>query len=492
MSDPRESDLDTEVRDQPPKTPPSYAFDYYGNRISEQEDQHLQRQFREQYQQAAAAAALAQYSSNAAVNHSPAQSATQPPPVWSATQPPTPARQMTRDDFSEFLEVPPAATDRSMLHNEKEAEVERGCVAEFGQCMKVSLCCIPADEDLDEVISFLEGNSMLEDPIMTQQQVMMQGINNQLQALRESTVDAKTSKAMLEFELRSELIDIQRQTVEMEESYRREIAREMTEKVLLQAQLQSKLLTIMEGRMVAEIQLDRLTIGSNKQIRGASPSGYRITDGDMIPTAICTPLSQRGDQLSPPVSQRGDNLSPLSVLGEQPSVAPQAAAPATATATATVDHPPMTNSNAARVQIEPPTIQVRMPVDPVGYASPTDLSPSNKENTPFGLSIVVESADNDGTTGSSHPERSVSCGSLASPTAFRSFSPSGPATNRSCDPEGSSFEKVVNDSSQNNNGSGSPSMTNKSPSPSAYTSLPLPVATPVGQWRATSRFEATE
>lgn len=108
------------------------------------------------------------------------------------------------------------------------------------------------------------------------------------------------------------------------------------------------------------------------------------------------------------------------------------------------------------------------PVDPPEASTVLTSSPKLKvlKISPFGLSIVVEDA---ASGGAGEPEGSVcSAKELESPTRNRS-PPSSPR-----DPEGS----VVGDI-------GSPtSYRGRSPS---YNSLPLPVATPVGQCRAASR-----
>eukprot|EP00584_Thalassiosira_punctigera_P007208 CAMPEP_0172535178 /NCGR_PEP_ID=MMETSP1067-20121228/7300_1 /TAXON_ID=265564 ORGANISM="Thalassiosira punctigera, Strain Tpunct2005C2" /NCGR_SAMPLE_ID=MMETSP1067 /ASSEMBLY_ACC=CAM_ASM_000444 /LENGTH=488 /DNA_ID=CAMNT_0013320087 /DNA_START=75 /DNA_END=1541 /DNA_ORIENTATION=- len=454
------SDYDTEVREQPPK-PESYAFDYYGNPITEVEDQHLQRQFRQKFRQAAA-------SSIAAVNQ---------------VSTPTPFQQpasdviVTREDYSEFLEVPPPP-ESPVKKISNDAEVDPGCVAELGNCIRVTFCCVKKDEGMAEPASFVADGM---EPIgVTQEQIMMQEINDELHALQESSIKAKTSNALLEFNLRSELAEIRRQRAEMEESYRREIEREMSEKLALQAQMQAKLLNMMEERMWVEVQMDRLTACPEKS-----------KDDEVIPTVTAYTS----------MSQQREKISPLSVLGEQPSVA-ESVTPAAAG---------RDGGTIARIPIEPP---ISTPVEPPSYETsatmltcePKVTQTNNTEATaatPFGLSIVVENADHDGTV-SCDPEGSVVGSMGVTPSGRRSpdpessvgasmgFTPSGgrsPLTiARSREPEGKSFD----DEAVSDYRSGSP------PKPSdansiKYTQLPLPVATPVMHASAaTSAFEATE
>ncbi|KAL7468751.1 hypothetical protein ACHAXS_008981 [Conticribra weissflogii] len=72
--------------------------------------------------------------------------------------------------------------------------------------------------------------------------------------------DVEARKVSLEMELRCQLLEIQRQKEEMEYAYREEMAREFSERINRQAQLEKKLLSIVERRLAAEIQLGRLNI----------------------------------------------------------------------------------------------------------------------------------------------------------------------------------------------------------------------------------------
>lgn len=336
----------------------------------------------------------------------------------------------------------------------------------------------------------------------------MQEINDELRALRKSTQEAKTSKAILEFELRSELSKVRRQKAEIEASYRVEIAREQSEKVLLQAQLQKRLLVIMEERMTAEIQLGQI-------------DNLAKIKGDMIPTAMCTPISQLGIE--------GSEVAAYTSL---------------------VSH--------QKPAVDPP-MECRVPVDPVAVraiatsttpASSTILTSSPKAKaamrttTPYGLSIVVESAASDpdgsvggcgselasptqnrsppgsmgGSVGGSEnggggpdltkfpvdlatpsrnrsPPASPPAMDLPSPTRNRSPPASPQACNRNCDPEGSVGGSMASIASSTGNQSRSPTFTvsasstgNRSRSPTSYISLPLPVASPV----STRGFQAPE
>mmetsp|Transcript_25759 Transcript_25759/g.54438 ORF Transcript_25759/g.54438 Transcript_25759/m.54438 type:complete len:435 (-) Transcript_25759:338-1642(-) len=368
---------DNEVRDQPPKTPPK--FDYYGNPIGEHQDRKLQRMFQERFNRAASAAAAA--ASNAAL----------------AQQ----RNSKKEEDFSEFLEAPPIETYASMGPPEPEygsEPVERGCISEFGQFLKVSLCCATPDDALGAGGAF--------DNIIAQQEQgdIMEEINNELKALRTSKLDAKTSKTLLEFQLRSELAEVRRQKKEMEQSYRREIAREMSETVLLKAKLESKMLAMMEERVMVEIQLDKLNNNKNMQIEAGSTSSSAYMDGAMVPAALCTPMS----------NNRG-KFSPLSILGEQPSPIPT---------------PSTRGKSNNRVPIEPSGA-------PMLLAPPQVLEHNHKETTPFGLSIVVENS-------ASHPE----AGSILSSTPNQENHSVQVGSDPGCDPEGSSIEEIVKDHSR--------------------------------------------
>mmetsp|Transcript_7381 Transcript_7381/g.16736 ORF Transcript_7381/g.16736 Transcript_7381/m.16736 type:complete len:446 (+) Transcript_7381:113-1450(+) len=403
------SDCDAEVRDHAPKSsqprqsttssPPRnsssnghravYYFDYYGNPVGRPRQRSIDQP-------------------------------TQPVPSQSVNF----ARQATRDDYSEFLELNPIPTPTTKVQ-QRDVDVEQGCVAEFGQCLKVSLCCA-ADESMVEN-SFADDNN---EGNMTQE-AMMKEISDELQALRKSTREANMSKAVLQSELRAELASVQRQKIDMEESYRREIAREASEKLFLQAKLQQRLLSMMEERMMAEIQLGQLDCF--KHVSGSSSQMK-----DLIPAAMCTPLNQHHEK-----------DSPLSVGGASVILGP----------------------------IDPPMHRSRMPVEPLAgsvlsVSTMLTSTPKTKalRTTPFGLSIVVENA----ASGGFEPDSSDGSGTgLASPTMNRS-PPSSP-----CDPEGS-FGDI-----------GSPKA-NRSRSPSHIT-VPLPVATPVGHCPAVNRrFEVPE
>lgn len=281
------------------------------------------------------------------------------------------------DSYSEFLaEAPRAPPGR---HGNDE-DVEAGCMAEFGQFMRLSLCPCTADDQLVD-----DANEM---PSAEQEL--------QLQQMRQMTIEAKTSQAMMMFELQAELADIRRQTDEMEQAYRRDIAREVSAKVMLQAKLQARLIDIMEGRMKAEIELD--TLGSGRRLQ-----------------ALPAPQSNNGQG----ASQANNQLVPVS----QPM--------------------PLNNTTAVvvmeQVKADPPT----MPKDPSAQSnvapSPTVLTSIPKtyspvrgissKTTPFGMSIVVEGHQENADA----PDATVvDCtqSEVLSPTAMRSFSP------KSRDPDG--------------------------------------------------------
>jgi hypothetical protein len=92
----------------------------------------------------------------------------------------------------------------------------------------------------------------------------------QIDLLRRTKDDADKSKTMLELELRTQLIEIKTQRQEMEEAFRREIAREFSEKVIRQAQLQSRLLSMIEQRVNMDIQLSRLDVNEEQNMQRQS------------------------------------------------------------------------------------------------------------------------------------------------------------------------------------------------------------------------------
>mmetsp|Transcript_24668 Transcript_24668/g.59480 ORF Transcript_24668/g.59480 Transcript_24668/m.59480 type:complete len:391 (+) Transcript_24668:3-1175(+) len=332
------------------------SFDYYGNPITgEQLQPQQQSQLRQQQLH---------------VVHQPTQPAYQSADF---------AWESPRDDYSEFLELNPVPTSK-VENRTSDAEVEQGCVAEFGQFMKSSLCCA-ADESLIQA-AVAEENNM--------QDAMMREINNELQSLRHATQEANTYKVMAEFELRSEIANIRRQKAEMEESYRFEIARESSQKALQQAQLQQQLMSIMEERMKVEARLSQL----NSSLKQA-PEPQPTQDEDPILIATPTHMNQPLGSI--------EKLSQLSIVSSK------------------VEHIPSPKKAA-----DPPM------VDPTFL---TTAPKSAMRATNFGLSVVVENgASNNG----SDPGGSGSCTielneELMSPTTGRS----PPGKNRKCEPEGS-------------------------------------------------------
>lgn len=363
-----EYEYDAEAREEPPKQSPSPAprpssnkprqvvtFDFYGNPIEK-----------------------------------PAQRPQQSLP--SALRP----TQYSRDDYSEFLEVNPAPTPQRRQQGEyvRDATINKSCVAEFGQCITATFCCGPTEEELIQDAIYEDEDAF---------NASNGGISGGLRSMRKSMMKEKTSKAVQEFELRAELANIQRQRKEMEESYRREIARETSLKVLLQAQMQQRLLKMMEERMVAETQL------ANLKLTEGSPSNKAATESS-IPTVMCALMDQPHNKASPMGSAAAD---PPAAQGQRPALEPPA---------------------NAIVPFQSATIMTSVPKPKAA------------------LSIVVERSAGD----------SESITGQMSPSAYRSPPSSPPRGGASRDPEGSD-------------------------------SLPLPVATPVGQARpATYGFEASE
>ena len=310
---------DGEGRDGPPETH-SYEFDYYGNRI--QKKPH-----------------------------------------------PRPAG----GDYGEFLDVPPGR---------QPAGVEPGCVAEFGQCLKVSFCCA---SDGDNYAVYDDAHEMTQEDVMRE-------LSDDLRALRASVLDAKSAKAMREFELRAELAEVQRRSSEMEQSYHRSIAREMSQRVLLQAQLQSRLRSIMAERIAIENQLGRLPpAGDGQEKRLMLQNGNAGTSGGNNSCAL-VPLT---------VTRNDDGMSPLSALCDHPTTPADSAAIV---------------NELMRVPIEPPAASNT-------YSEPKSIQRSAGA-TPFGLPVLEENADHDH---GSEDSSILSKGANKS----KSFSPVPPTSNRS-------------------------------------------------------------
>ena len=140
-------------------------------------------------------------------------------------------------------------------YNGSNDEHESGCLKEFGQYIRGLFC---------QMESFYERKR-----------------KHELNVLRTAVGEAAKSKALLELELRSQLLEIRRQRDDMENAFRQEIAREFSEKVIRQAQLQAKLLSMIEQRVSMEIQLGRLDLHDQSSQR--------------IPTATGTPIHNEQD-----------------------------------------------------------------------------------------------------------------------------------------------------------------------------------------------------
>lgn len=377
---PLETDLsvrgcyDSEVREQPPETPPKSTpeFDYYGNRISQKQNDlpQLQRHVQQQHCQQDAVVASNHY----VVPY----------------QPPAPAQPLPAvEDYSEFLAEPLVA---SQSKNKSDEGYNRGCVAEFGHYLKGSFCCVP-----DEYDSFLEKDSDVpaEGPNTTQEQrVVMQEINDELAALRQSLISAKTSRAMAEFELRSELASVRRQRADMEEAYRREISREMNERAMLQANLQSKLLVMLEERMRLENQLDRLSIGAPKLLlqngegpssSGGSPGNNENDTKSSCSTAmVCTTADAPGCLPRTSVFQSGMAASIAAAIDGRDND-PRALALRIQQSGSHAYSAPQ------RKGIEPPIqTSVRTPIEPISYMENNTLGLNG--NNPSSLPVVAEHA----------------------------------------------------------------------------------------------------
>lgn len=474
------SDHDAEVRDQPPISSPEYplrAFDYYGNPITEQDQRALQQlgQLQQQLQ-------IRDQPSNSSHGRLSYGFDYYGNPITEQQMlllgiPKAHPPQLLKEDYSEFLEGKKAAVPPEAQLQKKAIMVDRGCVGEFGNCLRITFCC-GVDED-----ELVEAANSLDTPL-TREENDQNRRDEQHRALRKAGVAAKASMAMLEYELRAEMTNIRRQKIEMEESYRREIASELSQKCILQAQLQTKLLSMMEERMLVEVQLDRLEAGPKPSPTESLPS----QSTELIPTAICTPMNSSTD------SQKGKpaqpmNSSPDSQKGKPTQSSMPRSTPMDSSPDSQKGKPAHSSVSRKPPSSPDPPTRGRVPVDPIAVTSSTVLTSAPKhlpggmtKATPFGLSIVVENSNASCAAG-------ASVASFLTPSANRSFSPqaaamdntdrSPPASNRSCEPEGRSFEKPDSPSSGNQALHGV----------HQYTSLPLPVATPVGMTR---KFEASE
>lgn len=141
--------------------------------------------------------------------------------------------------------------------------------------------------------------------------------------------DAKARKAALEMELRSQLLEIQRQKEEMEFAYREEMAREFSKRINRQTQLEEKLLSIVQQRLAAELQLGRLKISRNVI--------------DVTPTVVGTPVDNEDEVtvrdkfshlralMTPHAEETTSAMNKKSVPAARPSLRVNLEAPAVAT-----------------------------------------------------------------------------------------------------------------------------------------------------------------
>ena len=236
----------------------------------------------------------------------------------------------SRDDYSEFLEATP--TPREQPPNTKDADVEEGCISEFGNCLKFSVC----------------GEGYVQEEEQVQAELMMQELNNELQTLRQSSlVDANTTRALVERDLQTELANARQATLDMEACYREEIAREVSERVRLQSELSNRLLNVVHSRMLVQREWDNLGTTNNNNANNATPTNMRM------------------------ITNQPEKISPLSVS----LLSPSSSSLVEGTAVRPVDPPTgATPTNALAVANDE-------------YIKNSTLS---KKHTTYGLSIVVE------------------------------------------------------------------------------------------------------
>lgn len=149
------------------------------------------------------------------------------------------------------------------------------------------------------------------------------GNDAKLSTLFSSIKNAKTRRTLLEFELQSQLNELRRQNLEMEESYKQQIAAELSQKAILQAQLQAKLIQMVEGRMTVEMQLERMN-SRNGFLRLPMAVGTP-DDGEESPSSTITTPASTTRTPACDIDPVSGNLAQAmsSAKGLQPSGAPR-------------------------------------------------------------------------------------------------------------------------------------------------------------------------
>ena len=188
-----------------------------------------------------------------------------------------------KDDCSEFLETDPSSSPDDL-------DINPSCMAELGSCMGTSL--------LDLSRSFRAGEES-----SSNGRDIIKALSGEIRELLKSSKASKMDDLMLEIKLRNELVALRRQTTEMEELYAREMAREISQKALLQAQLHFRLMQMKEDRTTVETHLDQLNSFSNSLTKQDSGSLSKTNDG-MIPTPTSTFMNEPTlEEVKPSLSQ---------------------------------------------------------------------------------------------------------------------------------------------------------------------------------------------
>ena len=163
-------------------------------------------------------------------------------------------------------------------------------MAELGSCMGTSL--------LDLSRSFRAGEES-----SSNGRDIIKALSGEIRELLKSSKTSEMDDLMLEIKLRNELVALRRQTTEMEELYAREMAREISQKALLQAQLHFRLMQMKEDRTTVETHLDQLNSFSNSLTKQDSGSLSKTNDG-MIPTPTSTFMNEPTlEEVKPSLSQ---------------------------------------------------------------------------------------------------------------------------------------------------------------------------------------------
>jgi len=206
----------------------------------------------------------------------------------------------THEDYSEFLEVPRVTSKSTSMEENIKAIERRGCVGEFGRFILSSICCTT-----DSTAEGIPSSDIAVE---------------ELASLNNSGKNAKAGSALLQSELKSHLNRLKRQNYEVEESYKVQIATELSRKTMVQAQLQDKLMKITKERMEMEMQLQNAQqlIPSWNTVQTPSPESTITSPVSRVPKDS----EQQHKLKCMPKTRPVTNLSPfgLSIVVENQSL----------------------------------------------------------------------------------------------------------------------------------------------------------------------------